>query len=418
MPHFLGWEGPHESRHEEAAKLEKEKGTSAFKVKAYDRAIECYTRAIHFDPINEKLYGNRALCKLHMRVPDIKGALRDCTAALSINPDWAKLWIRRAECLIKMKDYDSALQDMKIGTTLDQSFLQEKYYQQLFCQLLVAVPDGRSQFEKLTFDSSGMDQAEEVKKTLKLLNVDAESMGGLNEEEMEKLRQEVIKKLDLMKNEPNAEFDKMADAQVAMDLRWLAIAKTRLPSLKRTDAKWVISCSSIGRMDEETQVLQWMVNVICAETGSVIAAACTNLDPTPQAQWNVLAKAMVFPLSTSVPPQIPGMILVANRLRKSFTELQELVSHFTTVFLQASDEERQNSEANGTDPDGYNFDKQILRGPYKLPDEYRKMDSDSDSDEEGNARHSPISQEAAKAEMAAEAMDMDNDKQVENKAGH
>jgi len=50
MPHFLGWDGPHESRHEKAAMQEKEKGTSAFNVKAYERAIECYTRAIHFDP--------------------------------------------------------------------------------------------------------------------------------------------------------------------------------------------------------------------------------------------------------------------------------------------------------------------------------------------------------------------------------
>jgi len=407
MPHFLGWEGPHESCHKEAAEHEKLKGTDAFKVKAYERAIECYTRAIHFDPTNEKLYGNRALCKLRLRVPDLKGALKDSTMALSINPDWVKLWLRRAECAIKMMDYESALQDMKIASTLDQSLSEGEYYQKLLCELTAAIPDCKSQLDKLSFNFSGFDQAEEVKQTLKMLNVDAESMKGLGREEMEKLRQEVIKKLDLMKNEPNAEFDKMADAQVVANLRKLAIAKTRLSTLKKSEAKWVISCSSIGRMDEESKVLQWMINVFCADTGTVIAAASTNLDPTPRAQWSLLAKAMVFPLSTSVPPQIPGLVIVAHRLRKNFKELQSLMANLTKVTLQSSEEERSNAEANGTDADGYNFDKQILKGPFKLPDEYREKNPDSDSEETGMVKDSPITQEAAKAEMAAEAMEIE-----------
>jgi len=176
--------------------------------------------------------------------------------ALSINPIWAKLWLRRAECLLKMKNFDNALQDIKIATILDLSLSDDKYYQQLLRELMAVVPDGMSKLEKITFDFSGVDQVEEFKKTLKLLNVEAGSLTALNGEETNKLRQEVIKKLDLMKSEPNAEFDKMMDAQVIMGIRLLAIAKTRLSSLKRTEATWVISCSSIGRMDEETHVLQ------------------------------------------------------------------------------------------------------------------------------------------------------------------
>lgn len=404
MPHFLGWEGPHESCHPETAKQEKEKGTEAFKVKAYERAIECYTRAIHFDPTNEKLFGNRALCKLRLREPDLLGAVKDCTTALSLNPEWAKLWVRRAECLIKMKEYDDAMQDMKLGVILDPSFSGWTYYQQLLTELTAAVPDTAARLKDLTFDFSGVDQAEEVKKTLQLLNVNAESMAGLNKEEMEKLRQEVIRKLDLMKAEPNAEFDKMADAQVTADLRKLALAKTRLSSLKRTEAKWVISCSSIGRVDEETAVLQWMLNVFCADTGAIVATACTNLDPTAQAQWHMLAKAMVYPLSPSTPPQIPGLVIVANRLRRSFSELEELVPKLTTLVLQSAEEERKNAKANGTDPDGYNFDKHMLKGPYKLPDEYREEVPLSDSDEAGMVTSSPISQETSNAN---EVMDVE-----------
>jgi len=148
------------------------------------------------------------------------------------------------------------------------------------------------------------------------------------------------------------------------------------------------------------------MNVCCAETGSAIATACTNLDPTPQAQWHLLTKAMVFPLSASISPQIPGMVIVANRLRKNFTEFKVLVSDLTTVTLQQPEDERRNAEANGTDPDGYNFNKQLLKGPYKLPAEYKEKISESE-DEESMVTDSTISQEAAKAEMAAEAMEIE-----------
>jgi len=408
MPHFLGWKGPHESCHPEAAKQEKEKGTSAFKVKAFERAIECYTRAIHFDPTDEKFFGNRALCKLRLRKPDLKGALKDCTMALSLNPDWAKLWFRRAECLIKIQDYEGALLDMKLGMVLDSSFTTGKYYHKLLNDLTAAIPDCSSRLKNLIFDFSSGDQADEVKRTLKLLNIDMESMAGLNEEEMENMRQEVIKKLDLMKSNPNAEFDKMADAQVMNDVRKLAVAKTRLSSLTRTEANWLISCSTIGRMDEETEVLEWMLNVFCTETGVIIAAGCTNLDPTAEALWHVLAKAMVFPLSTSIPPQIPKHIVVANRLRKTFTELQSLLSNWTTVVLQTAEEERQNAVKCTTDPDGYNFDKNILKGPYKLPDEYKEEVPDSENDEMGVVTDSLISRLEAKANTLPEAMEVED----------
>jgi len=408
MPHFLGWKGPHESRHPETASQEKEKGTSAFKVKAYERAIECYTRAIHFDPTNEKLFGNRALCKLRLRTPDLKGALKDSTMALSLNPDWAKLWLRRAECLIKMEDYEAALLDMKLGMTLDSSFAGGKYFQQLLSELTTVIPDCNSRLHNLNFDFSSEDHAEVVKKTLSLLDVDSESMAGLTDEGMWKLREEVVKKLELLKSEPNAEFDRMAEAQVMTDLRMLAVAKTQLSSLKRTEAKWMISCSSIGRMDEETEVLEWMLNVFCTETGIVVGAGCTNLDPTAEALWHTLAKTMAFPLSTSIPAQIPSLIIVGNRLRKTFTQLQSLVSHWSTVVLQSAEDERQNAEKNGNDPDGYNFDKNILKGPYKLPDEYKDELPESESDDQGMVTDSPISQPAAKANIEPEVMDLDS----------
>jgi len=150
-----------------------------------------------------------------------------------------------------------------------------------------------------------------------------------------------------------------------------------------------------------------MVNVFCAETGLVIATACTNLDPTAEAQWNLLTKAMVFPLSVNTSPQIPGMVIVANRLRKNFTEFQALVSDMTTVTLQQPEDERRYADANGTDPDGYNFNKHILKGPYKLPTEYKEKISESE-DEASMLTDSPISQEAAKEEMAAETMEIES----------
>jgi len=408
MPHFLGWKGPHESCHPETASQEKEKGTSAFKVKAYERAIECYTRAIHFDPTNEKLFGNRALCKLRLRSPDFKGALKDCTTALSLNPDWAKLWVRRAECLIKMEDYEGALYDMKLGMTLDSSFASGGYFQQLLSDLSTAIPDCNSRLQNLSFDLSGEDHAEVIKRTLNMLNIDAASTAGMTEEELEKLRTDVIKKLELLESEPNAEFDKMANAQVMNDLRKLAVAKTKLPSLPRTEAKWIISCSTIGRKDEETEVLEWMLNVCCTESGVVVGAGCTNLDPTAEALWHTLAKSMAYPLATTIAAQIPSVIIVANRLRKTFTKLESLASTWSTVVLQSAEDEKLNAEKYGNDPDGYNFDKNILKGPYKLPDEYKDEVPESESEDEGMVTDSPIPQVAARADIEPEVMDVDS----------
>jgi len=310
--------------------------------------------------------------------------------------------------LIKMEDYEGALYDMKLGMTLDSSFASGGYFQQLLSDLSTAIPDCNSRLQNLSFDLSSEDHAEVIKKTLNMLNIDAASTAGMTDEELEKLRTDVIKKLELLESEPNAEFDKMANDQVMNDLRKLAVAKIKLPSLPRTEAKWIISCSIIGRKDEETEVLEWMLNVCCTESGIVVGSGCTNLDPTAEALWHTLAKSMAYPLSNTIPAQIPSMIIVANRLRKTFTKLVSLASTWSAVVLQSAEDEKLNAEKYGNDPDGYNFDKNILKGPYKLPDEYKDEVPESESESEGMVTDSPIPQVAARADIEPEVMDVDS----------
>jgi len=78
---------------------QKEAGTTAFQAGSYQEAIRCWTGCLSLDPdnkpYNSKIYYNRAVAQLKLRKPE--DAARDCDRAISMDPEYLKAYIKRAE---------------------------------------------------------------------------------------------------------------------------------------------------------------------------------------------------------------------------------------------------------------------------------------------------------------------------------
>ncbi|KAK1738518.1 tetratricopeptide repeat protein [Skeletonema marinoi] len=98
---------------------EKEKGNELFKVGQIDESIQCYTKSILLDATNAKSFANRALAKMKCNPPDFEGAVDDCTAALKIDPNYIKAYVRRGTLLDTLGQFDAAVKDFEAANKLD-----------------------------------------------------------------------------------------------------------------------------------------------------------------------------------------------------------------------------------------------------------------------------------------------------------
>jgi tetratricopeptide (TPR) repeat protein len=98
---------------------EKEKGNELFKVGQIDESIQCYTKSILLDATNAKSFANRALAKMKCSPPDFEGAVNDCTAALKIDPNYIKAYVRRGTLLDKLGQFEAAVKDFEAANKLD-----------------------------------------------------------------------------------------------------------------------------------------------------------------------------------------------------------------------------------------------------------------------------------------------------------
>ena len=71
------------------AKASKDAANVEFKAGRYDNAIACYDKAVELDPGEVMYPANRAMVYLKMK--KWEEAEKDCTAALEINPKYAKV---------------------------------------------------------------------------------------------------------------------------------------------------------------------------------------------------------------------------------------------------------------------------------------------------------------------------------------
>jgi len=93
----------------------KASGNTAFKEGKCADAIQYYTEALSYDPLNvafnSTILCNRAATKMLQR--NYKEALEDCDASLKLNSGYVKAITRRAECLIQVEQYEEAVREME-----------------------------------------------------------------------------------------------------------------------------------------------------------------------------------------------------------------------------------------------------------------------------------------------------------------
>ncbi|XP_060938497.1 uncharacterized protein si:dkey-33c12.4 isoform X2 [Limanda limanda] len=94
---------------EEYAKISRELAGTGNRFAAsgmFEKAIECFTDAIKFNPREYRLFGNRSLC--YERMQQFENALRDADLSLSMEPNWIKGLFRKGKALCGLKKYYEA----------------------------------------------------------------------------------------------------------------------------------------------------------------------------------------------------------------------------------------------------------------------------------------------------------------------
>uniref|UniRef100_A0A453EAR7 Serine/threonine-protein kinase BSK1-like TPR repeats domain-containing protein n=1 Tax=Aegilops tauschii subsp. strangulata TaxID=200361 RepID=A0A453EAR7_AEGTS len=108
---------PMEQRHRERRqRLLKSQADTAFKLKEYKMASECYGLAIDHGE-SATLYANRSVCKLLLG--DGEGSLSDALRCRMLRPDWAKACYRQAAAHMLLKEYKQACDALLDAQNLD-----------------------------------------------------------------------------------------------------------------------------------------------------------------------------------------------------------------------------------------------------------------------------------------------------------
>lgn len=104
-----------QQREEYAARL-KQAGNKAYGDKAYNKAIELYSKAIICKP-DPVFYSNRAAC--HSAMSEWDKVIEDTTAAINMDPEYVKAINRRATAYEHQKKYSEALLDFTASCIID-----------------------------------------------------------------------------------------------------------------------------------------------------------------------------------------------------------------------------------------------------------------------------------------------------------
>lgn len=84
----------------------KEQGNNAYKAQDYNKAINCYTRAIEIQE-DPSFYSNRAIC--YYNLGRYQECIRDCKHATRLNPQLSKAWKKLYQACINVLKFEEAL---------------------------------------------------------------------------------------------------------------------------------------------------------------------------------------------------------------------------------------------------------------------------------------------------------------------
>jgi tetratricopeptide (TPR) repeat protein len=115
---------PEHERDETKALQQKQLGNDLFVKRNFVQALEAYSEAILFAPLEKNFdknrsifYCNRAACLLELGRND--EAVKDCTQALEFDPNYVKALLRRSKAHEKLDQLEEALADLDAALVLE-----------------------------------------------------------------------------------------------------------------------------------------------------------------------------------------------------------------------------------------------------------------------------------------------------------
>jgi len=96
---------------------EKLKGNECFKKGEWANAVKFYTEAIRRNPTDAKIYSNRAACYTKLNAFDL--TIKDCDTSISIDPNFVKAYLRKANVLKAMGQVKNAMEVYSKAMELD-----------------------------------------------------------------------------------------------------------------------------------------------------------------------------------------------------------------------------------------------------------------------------------------------------------
>ncbi len=104
---------------------ERIKGNDYYRAGEMEESITCYTKSIMLNPVNAKVYANRAQARI--RINELDLALQDCTDAIKLNPAYTKALARRGMILQKKERYAEAISDFSECCRLEPASVYERF---------------------------------------------------------------------------------------------------------------------------------------------------------------------------------------------------------------------------------------------------------------------------------------------------
>jgi stress-induced-phosphoprotein 1 len=95
----------------------KEKGNSLFQTGDFINAIKEYTESINRNPVDAKVYSNRAAC--YTKLMDWGNALKDVNKSIELEPSFVKAYIRKGRIEMLLKQYHKARETYLAGLKYD-----------------------------------------------------------------------------------------------------------------------------------------------------------------------------------------------------------------------------------------------------------------------------------------------------------
>ena len=109
-------QSPSNDKPKSPAIILKEKGNIEFQSQNFKKAIECYTKAIELEATNHTLYSNRSAA--YKSNGQFSEALEDANKCISLQPDWAKGYVRKGTVYATQNKLDLAEEVYKNGLKL------------------------------------------------------------------------------------------------------------------------------------------------------------------------------------------------------------------------------------------------------------------------------------------------------------